>query len=240
MICSRVKRLAGAASAAEQASRAARETRKIILDCYTLKRRTRQNTCPTMLSYSKGPDAPLIEKTIAQAFLETAERFPERCALIVRHQNVRFTFTELSTEVERTARGLAGLGLGVQDRIGVWSTNCVEWILLHLACTRIGAVLVNVNPSYRAFELAFVLRKSGMKALFLWEQDSRSDYKAILEEASGGEKLPLEHVIYFGTDSWSRMLTDGAVIAPQSARAEDVTNIQYTSGTTGSPKGVLL
>ena len=80
---------------------------------------------------------------------------------------MRLTFSELAAVVERTARGLAGLGLGAQDRIGVWSTNCAEWVQLHLACARIGAVLVNVNPAYRAYELAFVLRKSRMKALFL-------------------------------------------------------------------------
>jgi fatty-acyl-CoA synthase len=97
-----------------------------------------------------------------------------------------------------------------------------------------------VNPAYRAYELAFVLRKSGMKALFLWERDSRSDYRSILTEAVGGEKLPLEHVIYFGTDSWGEMRGKGVDIVPRSILPDDVTNIQYTSGTTGSPKGVLL
>ncbi len=193
-----------------------------------------------MLSYAKGPDAPLLRTTIAEAFRETVKQFPEHEALISRHQNTRLTFAELGAEVERTARGLAGLGLGARDRIGVWSTNCVEWILLHLACARIGAVLVNVNPAYRAYELAFVLRKSGMKALFLWERDSRSDYRSIVTEAITGEKLALEHIIYFGTDSWTSMLSRGAKIAPVMISAEDVTNIQYTSGTTGSPKGVLL
>jgi fatty-acyl-CoA synthase len=193
-----------------------------------------------MLSYSKGPDAPLLETTIAEAFRKTVERLPDNDALIARHQKARFTFAELSAEVERTARGLAGLGLGAQDRVGLWSTNCVEWILLHLACTRIGAVLVNINPAYRAFELAFVLRKSGMKALFLWERDSRSDYKAILQEAVAGGNQALEHVVYFGTDSWNGMRANGADIARVAISADDVTNIQYTSGTTGSPKGVLL
>ena len=112
--------------------------------------------------------------------------------------------------MERVARGLTGLGLGAGDRIGVWSTNCVEWVLLHLACARIGAVMVNVNPAYRAYELAFVLRKSGMKALFLLEKDSRSDYRAILQEAMAGQALPLQHIIYFGTDSWIEMLANGA------------------------------
>jgi fatty-acyl-CoA synthase len=193
-----------------------------------------------MLSYSKGPDTPLAEATIGQAFRTTATKFPDREALVARHQCVRLTWAQLDALVEETARGLAGLGLREADRVGVWSTNCIEWILVHLACARIGAVLVNVNPAYRAYELQFVLRKSGMKALFLWEKDSRSDYAAILTEALSGEKLPLEQVIYFGSDSWDRMLANGVDIAHESVSADDVTNIQYTSGTTGFPKGVLL
>jgi fatty-acyl-CoA synthase len=193
-----------------------------------------------MLSYAKGPDAPLIQATIAEVFRETAERLPNNPALISRHQNARVTFSELSEEVERTARGMAGLGLGAGDRIGVWSTNCVEWVIVNLACARIGAVLVNVNPAYRAYELAFVLRKSAMKALFLWERDSRSDYKAILLEAMGAGNHALQHVVYFGTDSWEGMRANGAAIGAIEVSAADVTNIQYTSGTTGSPKGVLL
>jgi fatty-acyl-CoA synthase len=193
-----------------------------------------------MLSYSKGPATPLSEQTIAEAFQDTATSFADRDALISRQQKVRLTFAQLNAEVERTARGLAGLGLGTHDRIGVWSTNCFEWILVHLACARIGAVLVNVNPAYRAYELAFVLRKSGMKALFLWERDSRSDYRAIVEEAIAGQDLPLQHVVCFETDSWREMLANGRDIPPPAIGPDDVTNIQYTSGTTGSPKGVLL
>ena len=193
-----------------------------------------------MLSYSKGPDVPLLEETISEAFLKTAKRFPNHDALIVRHQGVRLTFAQLVVEVEGVGRGLTGLGLGAGDRIGVWSTNCVEWVLLHLACARIGAVLVNVNPAYRAYELAFVLRKSGMKALFLLEKDTRSDYRAILQEAMAGHTLPLQHLVYFGTNSWSRMLDQGKEIPSRTAAPDDVINIQYTSGTTGSPKGVLL
>ena len=193
-----------------------------------------------MLSYSKGPDGPMIEAPIGEVLRRTVERFGGREALIVRHQNVRYTWTRLAEEVERVARGLAGLGLGAGDRIGVWSTNCVEWVLLQLGCARIGAVQVNVNPSYRAQELAFVLKKSGMKALFLWEKDSRSDYRAILEDAMKGQELPLKHVVFCGTDSWTGMLEKGVEVAAVSVLPDDVANIQYTSGTTGSPKGVLL
>lgn len=165
-----------------------------------------------MLSYSRGPDAPLIDASIWEVFEETASRFPDREGLVVRHQGVRLTFSELAAVVERTARGLAGLGLAEQDRIGVWSTNCAEWVQMHLACARIGAVLVNVNPAYRSYDLAFVLRKSKMKALFLWEKDKRSDYRAIVDEAIAGQRLALEHIIYFGAEGWTRMLAEGREI----------------------------
>jgi fatty-acyl-CoA synthase len=193
-----------------------------------------------MLSYSRGQDAPLIDASIWEVFEKTAFRFPDREALVVRHQGVRLTFSELAAVVERTARGLAGLGISAEDRVGVWATNCAEWVQLHLACARIGAVLVNVNPAYRAYELAFVLRKSRMKALFLWEKDKRSDYRAILEEARAGQRIALENIIYFGTEDWTKMLAQGQDIPLRRIGSDEVTNIQYTSGTTGSPKGVLL
>jgi len=193
-----------------------------------------------MLSYSRGPDAPLIEAGIWEAFERTASRFPDREALVVRHQGVRLTYSELAATVERTARGLAGLGIGAQDRVGVWSTNCAEWVQMHLACTRIGAVLVNVNPAYRSYDLAFVLRKSRMKALFLWEKDKRSNYRTIVDEAMARQELALEHIVYFGTEAWARMLEQGQDISARGISPDEVTNIQYTSGTTGSPKGVLL
>jgi fatty-acyl-CoA synthase len=193
-----------------------------------------------MLSYARGPEAPILEKTIPQALAETAARFPERDALIVRHQGVRLVWRELAREVERAARGLAGLGLRPGDRVGVWASNCAEWILLQLACARLGAVLVNVNPAYRSHELGFVLRKSRMRALFLRERDARAEYLTILEEARRGPALPLEHVVSLGEASWERMLGGGVDVPPHESSPRDAVNIQYTSGTTGSPKGVLL
>ena len=193
-----------------------------------------------MLSYARGPETPLLTDTIYQAFAKTVERVPRKTALIVRHQSVRLTFEQLAAEVERTARGLAGLGLRCGDRAGVWSTNCVEWVLLHLACARLGVVLVNVNPAYRAHELSYILRKSRMRALFLWEKDARSNYRSILEEARAGQATQLEHVVYCGTNGWTSMISNGADIPVAEISPDDVTNIQYTSGTTGSPKGVLL
>jgi fatty-acyl-CoA synthase len=193
-----------------------------------------------MLSYARGPDAPLLELTIHEAFAQTAAQFPDSDALISRHQNLRFTFAALAAEVERTGRALTGLGLEPGDRIGVWATNCVEWILLQIAASRTGLVLVNVNPSYRSTELSFVLRKSRMRALFLRERDQRAAYGEILKDARSGSERPLEHVVYIGSESWSEFLANGCDIPEISVRNTDPANIQYTSGTTGAPKGVLL
>ena len=136
-----------------------------------------------MLSYSRGPDIPLLEKTIDEVFLETVKRLPEHEALVSLHQNVRLTFLELHGHVQKTARGLAGLGLRPGDRVGIWSTNSVEWLLLQLACARYGLVLVNVNPAYRSHELAFVLRKSRMRTLFV---DAKKRTRQLPADPGGG------------------------------------------------------
>ena len=192
-----------------------------------------------MTSYVRGPEMPLLEKTISQALRDCAARFGEREALVVCHQGARFTWAELDRDATRVARGLAGLGLRPGDRAGIWASNCVEWVLLQYAAARAGVVLVNVNPAYRSHELHYVLRRSGMRALFLRAQDARADYRAILEESRTGETVPLEHVVWLGEDAWQRML-DGGHDFTETATPHDVANIQYTSGTTGSPKGVLL
>jgi len=193
-----------------------------------------------MLSQTRGPAAPLLEKTTTQILDETAGRFAGRDALIVCQDGVRLTWSELAAEVERTARGLAGLGLRPGDRVGVWASNCAEWILLHLACSRAGLVLVNVNPAYRAHELRYVLAKSRIRAIFLRERDARTDYRAVLEESRAGSALALEHVVYIGGASWAEMLAGGRDVPAHVSAPEDVANIQYTSGTTGLPKGVML
>ncbi|MSV27502.1 MAG: AMP-binding protein [Bryobacterales bacterium] len=193
-----------------------------------------------MKSYSRGPEYPILETTIGQALDGAAARFPQSDAVVVRRQGTRLTYLQLKSETERVARGLWGLGLRPGDRIGVWASNCVEWVLLQHATARIGAVLVNVNPAYRSHELAFVLRKSRMKALFLHEADARSNYLDILNQARTGLECPLEHVVLLGADSWNGMLERGVDPPSLTVDPNDTVNIQYTSGTTGSPKGVLL
>jgi fatty-acyl-CoA synthase len=191
------------------------------------------------LSHSRGADVPLIEKTISQLLTRTARRFPGREALIVCHQGVRLTWSELDREATRTARGLAGLGLKAGDRAGIWASNYLEWLLLFYGAARAGVVLVTVNPAYRSHELRYVLKKSHIKALFLKEKDARANYREILADSRDGDGLPLEHVVWIGDGSWDRMMEAGADF-DWSGAPGDVANIQYTSGTTGSPKGAML
>jgi fatty-acyl-CoA synthase len=192
-----------------------------------------------MLSYSRGPDEELWEWTIGQVLDWGVERWGDSLALVSCHQSKRYTWRELRDAADAVARGLASLGIGRGDRVGLWSTNCAEWVLVHLGCARAGAVLVNVNPAYRTHELAFTLEKSRMKALFLWECDGRAEYAQILGEARSGRKLNLEHVICFGTTQWDELSRATTEIA-EAVEPADVANIQYTSGTTGLPKGVML
>ncbi|MGA2116648.1 MAG: AMP-binding protein [Bryobacteraceae bacterium] len=197
-------------------------------------------TDAAVLSYLRGPAVPLLNLTLSQALAETAGKFPDRDALVVCHEQVRLSWSELDREVTRVARGLAGLGLRPGDRAGIWASNCVEWVLLQYAAPRTGVVLVNVNPAYRSHELRYVLAKSRIRALFLRETDSRADYREILAESRNGDRLPLDHIVWLGTGSWQAMIDSGADFPKNAAEPDDVVNIQYTSGTTGSPKGAML
>jgi len=189
-----------------------------------------------MLSYSRGPAGILVRKTVGEAFLETAASAPDRVAVVDCYQSVRLTWAEYAKEALRTAAGLRGLGLEPGDRVGVWATNCVEWMLLQFGCALAGVVLVNVNPAYRSHELSYVLKKSGMKALFLRERDRRSEYKAIFEESRDGVDV---RTVYLGTREWQAFLREDDGVRPD-IDPGSAANMQYTSGTTGRQKGVLL
>jgi len=182
----------------------------------------------------------LLDLTLSQALADAARKFGEHEALVVCHEGIRLRWSELDREATRVARGLAGLGLRPGDRAGIWASNCVEWVLLQYAAPRAGVVLVNVNPAYRSHELRFVLAKSHIRALFLRETDARANYREILEESRRGEQLPLEHIVWIGGESWDAMLAGGVDFVPDTAAPHDVVNIQYTSGTTGAPKGAML
>jgi fatty-acyl-CoA synthase len=199
------------------------------------------------LSYTHGAVAtPLLGETIGANFERTVARFPEAEAVVSRHQGIRLTYAELNEGVDRLARALMAAGLEPGDRLGIWSPNCVEWLMLQLATAKAGIVLVNINPAYRTSELEYALNQSGCRVLVAAASFKASDYEAMVEEVRGN--LPaLERTIFLGTTGWDELLAEASGTTDDELRShaeslqfDDPINIQYTSGTTGFPKGATL
>jgi fatty-acyl-CoA synthase len=204
-------------------------------------------------SYVHGASpVPLLGETIGQNLERTAARVPERDALVSVHQGVRMTYAEFHATVEDVARGLLALEIEPGERVGIWSPNNAEWVTLQYATAKVGAVLVNVNPAYRTSELAYALGQSGVSTLVLAPRFRQADYLDMLDQVAG--ELPaLRRRVVLGPDtppgamSWAE-LADGAGRVPVGRLHEreallqfdDPINIQYTSGTTGFPKGATL
>src|SRR5262245_16683158 len=198
-------------------------------------------------SYASGTsDVPLLGLTIGDIFDRTASRYADNEALVSRHQNLRYTYRQLRHEVDRCARALMAVGVEKGQRVGIWAPNCAEWTITQIATAKLGSILVNINPSYRTHELAYVLNQSGIRMLVSSTSFKTSDYRAMVEEV-----LPdcptVERTVFLGTRDWDDLVADGAnlgddVIADATAdlAPNDPINIQYTSGTTGFPKGATL
>jgi fatty-acyl-CoA synthase len=201
----------------------------------------------TQPSYSHGTSATaLLGETIGENLRRITGQFGESEALVDVPAGRRWTYRQLDTDTDALARGLLAAGIGTRDRVGIWAPNCAEWVLLQFATAKIGAILVNINPAYRSHELSYVLRQAGVRLLVSAESFKTSDYRAMINEVRR-EAPELERVIYLGTPEWNELLTagardDGGALARREAALafDDPINIQYTSGTTGFPKGATL
>jgi len=200
-----------------------------------------------MESYAAGETAPpLIEETIGANFERIAREHADREALVEVASGRRWTYAELDRDVNALARGLIGAGIAKGDRVGIWSPNCAEWTLVQYATAKIGAILVNVNPSYRTHELAYALNHSGLRMLVSATDFKSSDYRAMVEEVRH-DCHALDRVVFIGTSDWADLLAEGEAVGDGAVGERmstldngDPINIQYTSGTTGFPKGATL
>jgi fatty-acyl-CoA synthase len=197
-------------------------------------------------SYASGASTtPLLGETIGVNLRRVAAANPDGDAVVDLHQGVRYTYAQFDAEVDRLAAALIGAGLAAGDRVGIWAPNRVEWVVVQYATARAGVILVNLNPAYRAHELGFALRQSGCRLLITVPEFRGASYRELVGSvrADAGE---LERIVYLDTEDWPALLSQAD--AGRSALAEresslsfdDPVNIQYTSGTTGFPKGATL
>lgn len=203
------------------------------------------------LSYASGPSTePLLGETIGDNLDRTVAAHGDRLCLVSVHEGVRLTYAELLVQVERCARGLLAFGIEAGDRVGIWAPNRHEWTVLQYATAKVGAILVNINPAYRTHEVAFVLDQAGCRMLVAASSFKTSDYVGMVREVRpslGG----LETVCFLDSDdgelTWGALLAGGDGVDPGALASrqaglqfDDAINIQYTSGTTGFPKGATL
>ncbi|MER6673436.1 AMP-binding protein [Streptomyces sp. NPDC000983] len=195
----------------------------------------------TAPSYTHGTGATaLLGDTIGDNLARTAATWPDREALVDVPSGRRWTYGELLADVDELAYALLASGVGKGDRVGIWAVNCPEWVLVQYATARIGAIMVNINPAYRTHEVEYVLQQAGISLLFASPGHKGSDYRAMVDEVRGA--CPdLREAVYFGDRSWQTLLARATPAAlPADLSCDDPVNIQYTSGTTGFPKGATL
>ncbi|MFF9160219.1 AMP-binding protein [Streptomyces longwoodensis] len=200
-----------------------------------------QSPLPPPLSYAHGTgDTVLLGDTIGANLDRAVAAWPDREVLVDVPSGRRWTYAEFGAEVEELARALRVTGVGKGDRVGIWAVNCPEWVLVQYATARIGAIMVNINPAYRTHEVEYVLNQAGVCLLFSSLSHKSSDYRAMVDQVRG--RCPaLREVVYIGDPSWDALLGRARPdVTYDELSCDDPINIQYTSGTTGFPKGATL